>query len=145
MRFVPGADHLASSEAEVVSLGPADVARVREFYAHAYPQNWFDPDTLRTGLYRGAQLDESLVAIAGTHVFSRRRRVAAIGNVATRGDCRGRGHATSVVRALCRAAEPWADHIGLNVKAENIGAIRCYERLGFSIHCEYAEAYAARR
>jgi ribosomal protein S18 acetylase RimI-like enzyme len=35
--------------------------------------------------------------------------------------------------------------IGLNVKAGNLPAIRMYESLGFSRHCEFLEALATAR
>ncbi len=31
------------------------------------------------------------------------------------------------------------DHIGLNVKADNASAIRCYEKLGFEVIGSYGE------
>ena len=71
-----------------------------------------------------------MVAAAGTHLLSRRERVATIGNVYTRRDCRGRGLGRIVMSAV-REALAGIDTIGLNVRVDNRAAIRVYESLGF--------------
>ena len=52
---------------------------------------------------------------------------------------RGRGYGTRVTAHLCRQLVPHADPIGLNVKADNEAAIRCYRNLGFKSHAIYGE------
>ena len=44
---------------------------------------------------------DDIVAVAGTHVVSDVARVAALGNVHTRSDVRGRGLAQAVTQAVC--------------------------------------------
>ena len=85
-----------------------------------------------------------MVAAAGTHLLlSRRERVATIGNVYTRRDCRGRGLGRIVMSAV-REALAGIDTIGLNVRVDNRAAIRVYESLGFVRHCPFYEALATR-
>jgi predicted GNAT family acetyltransferase len=65
------------------------------------------------------------------HVYSRRYRVAALGNIATHPDYRGKGYGKVVAARVCKSLLNDIDHIGLNVKTDNKGAIRCYQKLGF--------------
>jgi ribosomal protein S18 acetylase RimI-like enzyme len=58
---------------------------------------------------------------------------------------RGQGLAGAVVAGLCARLRRSVDHIGLNVKADDVSAIGLYERLGFSVVAEYLEcAFQAR-
>jgi ribosomal protein S18 acetylase RimI-like enzyme len=124
---------------DVVELGPGDREELLQFYRTSYPGNWFDPRMLETGCYRGIREDSQLVSVAGIHVFSPAYRVAALGNIATRPDRRGRGLALRVTAALCRSLLQEVEHVGLNVRADNRSAIRIYERLGFERVSEYEE------
>lgn len=122
-----------------VSLAPADLLEVEELYRVSYPGNAFDPRMLETGCYVGVRSQGQLVCIAGIHVYSPRYRVAALGNVTTHPDYRGRGLAEMACAYLCRKLLEEVDTIGLNVKADNVAAIACYRRLGFEISSEYEE------
>jgi RimJ/RimL family protein N-acetyltransferase len=116
---------------EIELLTPADVAMTAAFYAAANPQNWFDPRMLATGHYLGVKQDGRLVAVAGVHVYSEEQKVAAVGNIATMPSHRNKRLATAVTAELSRTLRKSVDLIGLNVKADNMPAIKCYERLGF--------------
>jgi ribosomal protein S18 acetylase RimI-like enzyme len=65
--------------------------------------------------------------------------VAALGNIVTHPACRGQGLARAATAGLCRSLRESVDHIGLNVAADNVAAIRCYERLGFATIGHYGE------
>ncbi|MFC0032107.1 GNAT family N-acetyltransferase [Micromonospora chaiyaphumensis] len=120
-------------------LGRADLPELRELYAAAYPGNWFDPRMLDTGRYVGVREAGRLVAVAGVHVWSPTWRVAALGNVTTHPDVRGRGLAGAAVAAVCAGLRPTVDHVTLNVQADNTAAVRLYERLGFTRVAEFTE------
>ena len=62
-----------------------------------------------------------------------------MGNIVTHPDYRGRGFGTVVTVGLCRSLAGLVDNIGLNVKADNIPAIKLYEKLGFEIVGTYYE------
>ncbi|MFI5834102.1 GNAT family N-acetyltransferase [Micromonospora sp. NPDC051300] len=126
-------------------LGVADLAELRELYAVAYPGNWFDPRMVETGQYVGVRERGRLVAVAGVHVFSPRWRVAAVGNVTTRPDARGRGLAAGAVAALCARLSASVDHITLNVRSDNVAAVRLYGRLGFTRVAGFTECALTRR
>ena len=71
-----------------------------------------------------------------SHVY----KVAALGNIATRPDCRGRGLATIVTARLCQELlRAGMECIGLNVRSDNRSAVACYERLGFERVADYGE------
>ncbi|WP_255292580.1 GNAT family N-acetyltransferase [Micromonospora sp. WMMA1996] len=125
-------------------LGRADLAELRELYAVAYPGNWFDPRMLDTGQYVGVRDRGRLVAVAGVHVWSPRWRVAALGNVTTHPDVRGRGLGAGVVAALCARLRASVDHVTLNVRADNAAAVRLYERLGFTAVAGFTECALTR-
>lgn len=129
----------------VAALGPADRAEVEAFYAAAYPGNWFDPRMLETGRYVGVREGGALASVAGVHVYSPAQRVAALGNIATMPASRGRGMGAAATAALCRMLSKDCDTIGLNVHAENRGAIGLYERLGFAVVGDYEEQAATAR
>ena len=97
---------------------------------------------LADGAFHGIYEGTALVAAAGTHLVAREEGAAAIGNVYTRHDRRGRGLArltTSSVLAELAGIET----IGLNVRAENDAALHLYESLGFVRHCQFYEGLAA--
>ena len=81
----------------------------------------------------------------GVHVFSRRYGVAALGNVATVPERRGRGLARAVCARLCRELAPRVPLVGLNVAVANAPARRCYRALGFREVLRYEEAVLTRR
>jgi ribosomal protein S18 acetylase RimI-like enzyme len=123
-----------------VQLGPSDARELESLYADAYPGNWFDPRMLETGAYFGVREGGALASVSGVHVVSRTQRVAALGNVATRPDMRGRGLARIAVAATCRALRADVHHLGLNVDCSNAEGIRLYEGLGFTRVATYEEA-----
>lgn len=124
---------------DVVQLTVADLDELETFYANSYPGNWFDPRMLETGCYYGLRRDKQLASVAGIHVYSPRYKVAVLGNVTTHPDYRGQGLATAVCAKLCQALLRTVDYVGLNVKTDNLSAIKCYERLGFAPIATYEE------
>ena len=123
-----------------VRLGPSALAEVEAFYAEAYPGTWFHARMLETGRYVGLRRDGELVCVAGVHVWSPAWRVATLGNVATVPSARGLGLATAACARLCRIVlADGIDVISLNVRADNVAAMRAYEKLGFAHATDYVE------
>lgn len=123
----------------VERLDENNLAELLALYAASYPRNWFDPRMLATGHYYGLRVDGALACVAGVHVYSPQQRVAALGNIATRPEARGRGYAGTVTARLCRELLRTVDQVGLNVRADNAAAIACYRRLGFRRVASYEE------
>jgi ribosomal protein S18 acetylase RimI-like enzyme len=123
----------------VVSLSEADSGEIEALYRDSYPGNWFDPRMLETGCYYGVRADGRLVSIAGIHTYSPGFRVAVIGNITTHPAYRNQGLGAAVSAKLCLSLLESVDHIGLNVSADNAGAIACYTKLGFERNAVYEE------
>jgi GNAT superfamily N-acetyltransferase len=122
-------------------LGLSDLDIIKNLYEVAYPYNWFDSRMVETGKYLGYFYDKALIGIAGIHVYSSEYQIAALGNIATHPDFRGRKIAYKLTSALCNNLKTKVDLIGLNVSSENKPAIKCYENIGFEIHSTYDECF----
>jgi GNAT superfamily N-acetyltransferase len=126
-------------------LGPSHLEEVRALFGDE-PPAFFLPSTLEEGLYYGIREGDRLVTVAGTHVVSRALSVAALGNIYTRPDRRGRGLGTAVTSAVTHELmRTGIATIVLNVLEDNHPAIRVYQRLGFERYCEYYEVPASLR
>jgi ribosomal protein S18 acetylase RimI-like enzyme len=128
----------------ICRLGAEDAGAVEEVFrdggkageAPDFYQPWMVPE----GVFFGIRVKESLVAVAGTHLVALQEEVAAVGNVYTRQDSRGRGYGIAVTRAVTRELKRMGIRtIGLNVRRSNRAAIRVYERCGYEIYCEFVE------
>ncbi|MCP4609381.1 MAG: GNAT family N-acetyltransferase [Planctomycetes bacterium] len=129
--------NIDTSEAEGLSVSNLD--EILSFFEKAYPGNFFEPKMLETKQYCGIRQSGELVSVAGVHVYSARYRVAALGNIATHPDCRGRGYGRIAAAKVCKSLLKEIDDIGLNVKADNTSAIKCYEKLGFEATGSFGE------
>ena len=133
----------------VVRLAPADLPALRGLYADGEPAGeapgFFAPSMLQDGVFFGIREGADLVAVAGTHLVEPHEGVAAVGNIYTRRDRRGRGLATRATAAV--VSEMLARRlrtIALNVEEDNSPAVRVYERLGFLRYCPFVEGLAVR-
>jgi ribosomal protein S18 acetylase RimI-like enzyme len=134
-------DLLEPSAAPVDLLDESDLLELDELYRRAYPETWFTPRMLQTGRYVGIRHDGRLACVAGVHVHSPVWGVAALGNVATLPELRGRGLARAACAALCLLLhEDGIETIALNVRADNDAAIAAYSLLGFEVAASYWEA-----
>lgn len=121
----------------LVTLSKGDLDELLAFYRTHYPHGWFEPRMLETHHYYGIRGPEGLLSVAGVQVYSPRYGVAAVGNIATRQDQRGKGYAKAVVSALCKDLLHSVDTVALGVSAANAPAIACYNALGFEIVAPY--------
>jgi ribosomal protein S18 acetylase RimI-like enzyme len=134
---------------KVARLSPRDLDALRRLYArgeaaHEAP-GFFLPTMLDDGAFFGVWEAGELTAAAGTQLIVPAEGVAAIGNVYTRSDRRGRGYAGAVTTAVVDdLLHRGLRSIALNVSQANAPAVRVYERLGFTRHCGYTEGIARR-
>lgn len=140
-----GEEALPPGYRAVERLSHRDTGDIIEL-SHHYPDSFFEPHQLSTGHYYGVRTEAgALVALAGVHIVSRTDRLAAIGNVVTHPEHRGRGLSTRTTRHLCRElAREGIELLALNVERRNTSAMRVYEKLGFVDHCTYVEAFLTR-
>ena len=130
------------SAAEVLSH--RDTGDIMQLYQQ-YPDNFFEPAQLDTGLYFGKREGGRLVSVAGLHVCSPRYNVAAIGNIVTHKEYRGRGFASHCVGALLVELFQRVDNVALNVSPDNHAAIACYKKFGFEELHPFLEGWATAR
>ena len=130
-------EDIDTSEAKGLSV--SNLGEIISFFEQAYPGNFFEPRMLETEQYFGIRQSGALVSVAGVHACSACYRVAALGNIATHPDYRGRGYGRIAAARVCKSLLNEIDHIGLNVKTDNTSAIRCYEKLGFEAIGSFGE------
>jgi ribosomal protein S18 acetylase RimI-like enzyme len=127
-----------------IPLTPAHAGQLTELFALGGGLA-FGPAQLARGVFYGILVADRIVSVAGTHLVSPTYGVAAIGNVFTHPNHRGRGYGTgatsAVVNELLRRG---IDDLVLNVAQDNAPAIRIYERLGFERYCPFCEGPAVR-
>jgi ribosomal protein S18 acetylase RimI-like enzyme len=139
---------LPAIDLQVTRLVAGDVPALERLYADGESSgespDFFYPSMVSDGIFFGVYEDEALAAVAGTHLVAPEEGAAAIGNVYTRRDRRGRGLGRAVTAAVLRELNG-IETVGLNVRADNDAAIRIYESLGFVRHCEFYEGLANAR
>lgn len=123
----------------IVSLSSKDINEIFNLYKESYPENSFDPRMIETGMYFGYRFKNKLICISGIHVYSERYRVAALGNITTHPEYRGKGYGQKVTAHLCKELFKKVSTIGLNVGQDNIPAIKCYTNIGFTYAAPYLE------
>jgi len=122
-----------------------DAAALGAFYAN-YPASTFTPDQLAHGIFYGVWQGDRLLTAAGTHVVAAEYGIAAVGNVFTLPEARGRGYGAATTAGVVGALLDGAcDEVILNVVVANTVARAIYARLGFVEHCAYSEARAILR
>jgi GNAT superfamily N-acetyltransferase len=130
-------------EGGCIRLGPSHSDQLMALYACG-EGNAFGPSQIQRGVFYGFFSDGCLAAAAGTHLVSPTYGVAAVGNVLTHPDYRGRGYGTAstsaVVAELLRLG---IRDVILNVSQDNAVAIGIYERLGFERYCPFFEGPAS--
>lgn len=130
--------------ADVVQLGHADTADIMALYAH-WPDNFFEPFQLESGLYFGVRSDDGLAAIAGIHNLSRTYDVATIGNLVTHPAHRGKGHGSAVTASLLAHTFRDVSRVTLDVEPDNEPAVRTYRRFGFAHAADFYEGELHRK
>jgi len=130
---------------QTIGLSKSQLSEIIGLFEQAYPGNYFEPRMLDTKQYFCLRHSGELIGIAGVHVFSRQYGVAALGNIVIHPDYRNKGNGTIVTAKVCQSLLRDIDHIGLNVNAGNVSAIKCYEKLGFEVVDSYGEFEAELR
>ena len=125
----------------VVKLGLTNLEAIQGLLSGMPDQpDSFVPAQLQMGPFYGLYEGDELVSMAGVHILSHWANVAAIGNVFTRPDWRGRGLATKVTAAVIEnIVSQGIETVVLNVGMDNHPALACYRKLGFWPYCGYYE------
>jgi GNAT superfamily N-acetyltransferase len=129
-------------KADCVRLRAVDAAELEALYQSGGGLA-FSPAQIEQGVFFGIRTGGKLVSVGGTHLASPNYSVAAVGNVFTHPEYRGRGLGTAVTSAVVVELRRLSIRdIVLNVGQENKGAVRIYERLGFERYCPFFEGPA---
>ncbi len=143
------AGRVPAPAAELVRLSGSDAPRLQALYAHGGPftPDAFMPAQVAQGVFFGVTgVDGALIAAGGTHLWDPDAGIAAIGNMYTHPEHRGRGLAAQVLAAIVQTLlAAGVTTIVLNVNAHNHGARRLYERFGFELHCPFIEGVAVKK
>ncbi|GGZ37490.1 GNAT family N-acetyltransferase [Streptomyces poonensis] len=118
----------AAPDSEAVLLGPADVPEMLDLVERTRPGP-FLPRTVELGTYLGIRRGGVLVAMAGERLHP--PGWTEISAVCTHPDARGQGLAGRLVRAVAHGIRERGETPFLHTGADNTGAIRLYETLGF--------------
>lgn len=116
----------------------ADLLEV--FYSKAYPDGYFDRRLLNTGKYYGWFEEDRIASVSGVHVCPPDNDIAVLGSIATDPNHRGKGLATKLTSFLTKELHEEGRLISLNVRADNIPAIKCYKKLGFVTAMKFEDA-----
>ena len=128
----------------VTRLEAADIVDLNRLYGMGFA-GWLPAESISNGVYFGVRTGGRLVAAAGTHVISREARMAAVGNVLTHHDFRGRGYAKATTSAVTQELLRMCDDVVLNVRSDNPPALAAYRALGYGEHNRFEERLAHRR
>lgn len=126
---------------DVDPLAVQDLVKIEALFAdHPDRPDAFHPNQLSEGPFFGIWEHGELVSISGIHVLSKWANVAAVGNVFTHPQYRGRGLGMRASAAVVQhLLDDGIGTIVLNVAMENEPALRCYQKLGFRPFCGYYE------
>ncbi len=120
----------AEAAPEAVPLGRDDVPEMLDLVELTRPGPFLDR-TVELGTYLGIRHEGRLVAMAGERM--RPAGWSEISAVCTHPDHRGRGLAGRLIRAVAASVRERGDSPFLHAAAENTGAVRLYESMGFTL------------
>ncbi|MFF5859415.1 GNAT family N-acetyltransferase [Streptomyces sp. NPDC012751] len=120
----------AAPDPEAVVLGAADVPEMLDLVARTRPGP-FLPRTVELGTYLGIRRDGALIAMAGERLHP--PGWTEISAVCTDPAFRGEGLAGRLVLAVAHGIRERGETPFLHTAAQNTGAIRLYESLGFRL------------
>ena len=144
VRMVVSRQSFRPVQGPVQRLVPADIVDLNRLYGLGFA-GWLPADSIANGVYYGVRIAGRLVAAAGTHVISPEGKIAAVGNVMTHVDFRGRGFAKQTTSAVTQELLRSCADVVLNVRAENPPALAAYRALGYLEYCRFEERLVHRR
>ncbi|MFJ8927835.1 GNAT family N-acetyltransferase [Streptomyces sp. NPDC102364] len=120
----------AIPDPEAVPLTVDDVPEMLDLVARTQPGP-FTPRTIELGTYLGIRQGSELIAMAGERLHL--PGYTEVSAVCTDPDHRGKGLAGRLVKAVAAVVQERGETPFLHTGADNTGAIRLYESLGFHL------------
>lgn len=124
---------------DIIALGNADIPEMLELTALTKPGP-FGPRTIEMGDYWGIRIDGRLAAMAGERMNL--TGYTEVSGVCCHPDFQGRGLATALSVHTANKIAERGDTPFLHAFADNEGAIRLYEKLGFKLRSTMAVVMA---
>ena len=131
--------------ARVGRLAAADARAVNRLYGSEGQPAWYSSSHIESGMYHGVFEERRLVAVAGTHAWSKDEGIAVVGNVFTHPAMRGLGYGTLATSAATAALLEHCTDVTLTVDPTNTPAVRAYLRLGYVEATRLIESQVTRR
>ncbi len=135
----------AAAEVDVRRLTGSDARTINQLYRTDGVPSFYSSRQIDEAVYFGAEREDALVAVAGTHVISHASAIAVVGNVYTHPRFRGQHLAQAVTAAVTAQLLRFCRDVVLSVDPTNAPAVRAYERLGFVEVARLIEGAATRR
>ena len=117
---------------DYVKLSKSDVAEMVELAKITGLSSDFQPRYIEIGDYYGIKKDNRLVAMAGERI--KMKGYTEVSGVCTHPDYRRRGYGRGLTALVSHRIQEKSDTPILQVKEENVGAIRIYEKMGFKTY-----------
>ncbi|HET7678279.1 MAG TPA: GNAT family N-acetyltransferase [Candidatus Limnocylindrales bacterium] len=137
-------EHFRPAPGAAARLLPAEIGDLNRLYDLGLT-SWLPAESVANGVYYGIRVGGRLVAAAGTHVVSPDAGLAAVGNVMTHRDFRGRGYAKITTSAVTQELLRTCRQVVLNVRSDNPPAIAAYRALGYQEYRRFEERLVHRR
>jgi ribosomal protein S18 acetylase RimI-like enzyme len=144
IRMVASRHTFEPADGVALRLLPVEIQDLNRLYGLGFT-SWLPSDSIANGVYYGVRVSGRLVAAAGTHVISREGKLAAVGNVMTAPEYRGRGFAKLTTSAVTQELLQFCDEVVLNVRSDNPPAIAAYTAIGYREHNRFEERLSHRR
>jgi len=114
--------------ADILELGDSDATEMQELAALTKPGP-FDPRTRELGNFIGIRVEGKLMAMAGARL--KVPGYTEVSAVCTHAKHTGKGYARTLVTELMRRIRERDETPFLHVRADNVGAIGIYRKMGF--------------
>lgn len=124
------------------NLNKTHLLQLESLYKEAYPDTYFNAKMLETGYYYGIEGEnKEILSVVGVHTYSKEYNMAVLGNITTHTKYRGKGYATILLQKLLTELNQSVSNLSLNVKKDNVHAIKLYRKLGFEYCLSYKEGF----
>jgi ribosomal protein S18 acetylase RimI-like enzyme len=122
-------------------LGSGDLATLQALFdtGSEGDADGFAPFQVEQGVFYGLWESGQLVAVAGTHLVAPTYGLAALGNVFTHPEHRGKGYGTACISRVTEELVQMGLQVVLNAAQANAKAVALYRRIGYQVYCGFLE------
>ena len=125
-------------------LSTSEIVDVNRLYGLGF-SGWLPAEAIANGVYYGVRSRRPAGGRGRHPRHQPEGKLAAVGNVMTHPDFRGRGYAKQTTSAVTQELLRSCDDVVLNVRADNPPALAAYRTLGYADYCRFEERLVHRR